>query len=65
MDASAVRHHRSGEGERAAPGMACQQSTAGLVAPANDDAVAIEFVPSAVFDQTPGPEAGKPLEITR
>ena len=39
--------------------------TAGLVAPTNDDAVAIEFVPSAVFDQTPGPEAGKPLEITR
>jgi hypothetical protein len=37
--------------------------TAGLVAPAKDDAVAVEFVPSAVFDQTPGPEAGKPLEL--
>ena len=37
---------------------------AGLVAPAKDAAVAVEFVPNAVFDQTPGPEAGKPLEIT-
>jgi len=36
---------------------------AGLVAPAGDDAVAVEFAPTAVFDQTPGPEAGKPLEI--
>ena len=37
---------------------------AGLVAPTQDEAVAVEFVPSAVFDQTPGPEAGKPLELT-
>ena len=37
--------------------------TGGLVAPARDDAVGVEFVPSAVFDQTPGPEAGKPLEL--
>jgi hypothetical protein len=36
---------------------------AALVAPAGDDAVAVEFTPTAVFDQTPGPEAGKPLEI--
>ena len=34
-----------------------------LVAPAADDAVAVAFTPSAVFDQTPGPEAGKPLEL--
>lgn len=37
--------------------------TAGLVAPSEDDAVAVEFAPTAVFDQTPGPEAGKPLEL--
>ena len=37
--------------------------TASLVAPAADEAVAVEFTPTAVFDQTPGPEAGKPLEI--
>lgn len=32
-----------------------------LVAPAEEDAVAVSFAPSAIFDQTPGPEAGKPL----
>lgn len=35
--------------------------TAALVAPGGDDALAVEFAPTAVFDQTPGPEAGKPL----
>ena len=38
---------------------------ADLVAPASDDAVAVQFVPSAVFDQTPGPEAGRALELAR
>ena len=40
-----------------------EQFSAGLVAPAGADAVAIEFAPTAVFDQTPGPEAGKPLGL--
>ena len=37
--------------------------TASLVAAAEEDAVGVEFTPTAVFDQTPGPEAGKPLEL--
>jgi hypothetical protein len=36
-----------------------------FVAPANDDAVAVEFTPNAVYEQTPGPEAGKPLPVRR
>lgn len=33
-----------------------------LVAPVNDEAVAVAFVPDAVFEQTPGPKAGMRLE---
>jgi len=32
-----------------------------LAAPVEDDAVAVEFEPVALFDQTPGPDAGKSL----
>jgi len=35
--------------------------SARLAAPVEDEAVAVEFEPTALFDQTPGPEAGKPL----
>jgi len=37
----------------------------GLVAPVEHDAVGIVFTPSAVFDQTPGPAAGRPVERSR
>ncbi|OYY93674.1 MAG: hypothetical protein B7Y41_10525 [Hydrogenophilales bacterium 28-61-23] len=33
-----------------------------LMAPANDDAVGVAFMPDAVFEQTPGPKAGMRLE---
>ena len=33
-----------------------------LMAPVNDDAVAIAFKPDGVFEQTPGPKAGQRLE---
>lgn len=33
-----------------------------LVAPSREDAVAVSFSPTLLFDQTPGPRAGKRLE---
>ncbi|RKT44920.1 hypothetical protein BDD21_2324 [Thiocapsa rosea] len=33
-----------------------------LVAPSNEDAVAVAFSPTLLFDQTPGPRAGRRLE---
>ena len=36
-----------------------------LLACREDDLVAIDFVPNAAFEQTPGPKAGTPLPATR
>jgi hypothetical protein len=37
----------------------------GILGALQGAAVAVEFTPSAVFEQTPGPEAGKPLVAER
>jgi hypothetical protein len=36
-----------------------------LLSAPDDDLVAIDFTPTAAFEQTPGPNAGKPIALGR